>query len=134
MYSSFHSSVAIGILLMDLTWSVKVPLAVASHIAVDALGEHGVKNSLKWEIPLHAFLCAVGLFISPFMLGVILSGVLCGNAIDIFDKIFMQRLIGKELIHSAPWYPKLIIQFTEKQTIWADVISVIIAGGLLWAI
>lgn len=125
MYISFHSSVAIGILLLPLPLWVKVPLAILSHLVVDILGEHGLEKWRFKEFVLNGLLILGGALFGK--LGFAISGIILGNLFDILDmrKIktgniftgwFKDVVIHKPNRFGKLFYPPVLVNLTEEQT------------------
>ena len=131
MYISFHSSVATAVLLTPLPLSVKVPLAILSHIPADTLGEAYLgEDWVGKETILNGILLLVGFLLGQLPL--VLLGILSGNLIDLFDKVVSAKLFKREIIHEAKWYPPVLKNLTLGQTEVFNIGSVIIACGLLF--
>ena len=124
MYSTVHSAAALYILTLDIPISLRVILAILSHIPIDMIGEKPYKNMLLVEILRHLGLLAIGYFIGNLML--IVFGILLGNAFDIFDVLIYKPLKGDKLIHKSKLYPKLIVQLSSINNLLIENISYIL--------
>ncbi len=132
MYKPTHGAAAIAIFLSGLPMTVALPLAILSHIPIDAIGEGYVENYLWYEIPLLLAMCLVAAVKMPYLLFLVILGIFAGNFIDILDKVILKKLFGRDdIIHSAKWYPRILLQLTSKQTIFFDLIAVLIVMALI---
>ena len=138
MYSSFHSAVAIGILLSPLPLPVKVPLAICSHAVVDMLGEASMPYAWwKEEFPLYVILGIVTLAISPYNMFTVIFGIICGNLFDILDMRYEHGKWEKvDIIHQqnrfGKWfYPPVKINLSYYNTVLFNMTAMSIASILV---
>ena len=120
MLSTTHSSVAIGILCLPLPLTITIPLAILSHAVMDTLGESTYDNWVNWQICFQGILLLVGLLTNTLF--IVALGIFLGNLFDVIDKIFSQRILGREIIHGSRFYPKLIVNLTSRQTFLFDLV------------
>lgn len=138
MYSSFHASAAIGVLLLPLPLIVKIPLAIGSHVVVDMLGEGGIDSWVKKEAILCTLLLVAGFFTGHFLLAG--AGIFLGNLFDILDMRKTNGHWGKEVIIHKPnrfgkfFYPPVLINLTTKQTLFLNKLSVIVIAVAMFLV
>ena len=112
MLSTTHSSIAIMILMLPIPFAWV--LAIASHIAIDSIGEQTYPSWQRWQVGFTFTLLLMGLVTSTLPL--VIGGIILGNLLDGVDKIIWTRLFKRQLIHEQPWYPKVILQLNGLQT------------------
>lgn len=119
-------------MLLPLPLEARIPLAIASHVAVDMINEGGLgEHWVKEESILHAMLLMSGLLTGTVIF--VIAGILLGNLIDILDKVVLMKITGKDdAIHTSRWYPSTVVNLTRANTYLINSLSVLMAGGLLW--
>ena len=130
MYSSFHASAAIGVLLLPLPIPVTIPLAIVSHAVVDMLGEGNINKWVPKEAVLNVFLLVAGFLSGHFLLAGL--GIFLGNLFDFIDKVLLKKdFIHKQGVLGKIWYPPVLIQLTTSQTLFLNGLSVVITSLLM---
>lgn len=130
MLSITHTGVALCILALPLPLYVTVPLALISHALADSIGEETYPGWINLQIVSHIMLFIYSL--TTWNVVLMLSGMLLGNGMDIFDKIISKKLFKKEIIHSNKHYPKIIKDLNGPQTKRVDIIMALISMIVLW--
>lgn len=133
MMSITHTGVAITILSLQLPLYLTIPCAIFSHAIMDMFGEQTYNKWIETQIISHILLLIFSIITSNYIL--MLSGMILGNLFDILDKIIFMKIFNKELIHSAKWYPKVILNLSTVQTNMTDIIFLFLAiikiGGIV---